>query len=132
MIVQGRYKLPYRIDPPALLFMKRLLLRNPYYRSLSFAEIRHKYAYFQDVDWDQLLQKRYLPPFAPPGPSLDPHDPQYDSDYTFRYVPRKIVTRDRFHAFFKDFHYVRTPWQVTKDGQEPKPIPSCSIDNGSA
>ncbi|KAA1067148.1 hypothetical protein PGTUg99_021708 [Puccinia graminis f. sp. tritici] len=132
LIVNGRYQLPYPIDPHALSFMKRLLSHNPSHRLLDFATICNEYAYFEDVDWNHLWQKKYLPPFAPPSPSLELHDPAFDTDYTFRYVPRKVATRDRFHVFFKDFHYLRTPWQVIKDGQEPMPIPSSSIANGSA
>ncbi|KAH9454265.1 hypothetical protein MJO28_007269 [Puccinia striiformis f. sp. tritici] len=127
LIIDGHYDIPLDIDVPASSFLKRLLSSNFHRRSLSRSTICEQHTYFRQIKWEHLLQRRYIPPFGPPRPGLNPYQHQYEVDHADKYMTWDPPSRDRFGGMFNDFHYLGTPWEVVKDGEDPMRIPPSNI-----
>jgi hypothetical protein len=129
LINAGRYEIPHAIDPPSLALLRRFLSHAPERRNVTGPQLRASHSYFRGVNWRDLVNRVYITPYAPPRPALN-HDIQWDVDHSNQYLDRDVRTRDRYGGWFNHFHYVRTPWIVTKDGQPPFRLPpSDTADN---
>lgn len=131
LIKEGHYEIPFTIEPPALSFLQRLLAFSILRRNITWGTIAREHGdYFQGIDWNMVYHRMYKPPFAPPRPPLDPHHSPAGQaiDYAEKYADRTIATKDIYGGMFNHFYYDRTPWQVSKDGMPPMPIPPSDDD----
>ncbi|KAH9465506.1 hypothetical protein MJO29_007216 [Puccinia striiformis f. sp. tritici] len=126
LIHAGNYDIPYPIEPQALCLLGTLLSHSAEHRNLTGQQMRDKHPYLQGIIWEMLLGKVYASPFAPPRPPLNPNDHQYEVDYAVGYIDREVRLRDQYGGFFHDFHFVGTPWQVSRDAHPSMLIPPSS------
>ncbi|KAA1067152.1 hypothetical protein PGT21_013088 [Puccinia graminis f. sp. tritici] len=127
LICAGQVELPFEIDYNATELLKALLSNSAESRNFSMAHLINGNIYLQEgVNWKNLLNRVYISPFPPPRPPVDPNHHDETVDYSITYLDRQPLATEHYGGFFNDFYYVRTPWQVQKEGQTRMLIPSSS------
>ncbi|KAI7951583.1 hypothetical protein MJO28_007267 [Puccinia striiformis f. sp. tritici] len=132
LISEGHYPIPFKIYHTARSFLGRLLSNRHTDRSLTWYSITTECTYFQGLDWDKVYNKVYIPPFAPPKPTLDAVNYPYTFDHGVHFRTVGEPLPDPYGGLFDEFYFAKTPWQITRDGQEPMPIPSSSFPEDEA
>ncbi|WAQ86697.1 hypothetical protein PtA15_7A425 [Puccinia triticina] len=131
---KGHYEIPFDIDSDATALINTLLSHSPDRRNLGGLELSQAHAYLQGINWDDLFNRVYIPPFEPPGLPLNVHHHDNIIDYAIRYVDldQEAPRRDHYSGLFRDFHYVRTPWRVIKESQNSRLISPGGDDEAGA